>query len=143
MQNNRRFFGVVVFFTLIEVLTGAAHFALCDLHGVTSSRHAAATNYPKPSKGGYGPDFFVLWPSPSTPLVHTNIHTLSHLLKSPLPTLVIHFPGLWLRCRSRRRAPAAPPLLTAVLICLFSACPPPPPHPPPSLTSSLLFSLSV
>lgn len=81
MQNNGRFFGVVVFLcTLIEVLPGAAHFVLCELHSIASSHHAAGTNSPKPFKGDHRLDFFVLWPSPPTPLVHTHAATSLILL---------------------------------------------------------------
>lgn len=94
MQNNRQSFGVVVFLCiLIEVLTGEAHLMLCELHRIVSSHHAVGTSSPNLTKViTYMALFFVLWPSPSTSLVHKNIHThVATSLKSSLQTLVIHF----------------------------------------------------
>lgn len=82
----------------------------------------------------------------------TNMRALAHVatslsllytnLRVILPTLVIHFPGLWLRGRCSRTGAPVPP--TRCSIDLFVQCvPPPPPPPPPSFTSSFLFSLSV
>lgn len=83
------------------------------------------------------PDFFTRQSSPPNRSAHTH--------KFPPPSLVIHFSGLCVRGGAGGHGLLHPPL-AAVLICLFSAPPSlclPNPTAPPSLTSSLLFSLSV
>ena len=117
------------------------------------SHHTAGTNSPEPSRGDFTPHFFffsffflsIPWPRPL--LLCTNIHTL------PSPT--VSSTNL---CHSLSKAsgweggaagdglPQHPHPLQYWFVCSVLAPPPPPPlppPPPPSLTSSLLFSLSV
>lgn len=120
---------------------------LCELQTGTFSRHTAG------ARSNYRLDVFVLFFVHLPPLsMWTNMRALAHVatslsllytnLRVILPTLVIHFPGLWLRGRCSRTGAPVPP--TRCSIDLFVQCvPPPPPPPPPSFTSSFLFSLSV
>lgn len=67
--------------------------------------------------------------------VATSLSLLYTNLRVILPTLVIHFPGLWLRGRCSRTGAPVPP--TRCSIDLFVQCvPPPPPPPPPSFSPS-------